>query len=276
MERLQYLVDELQETLSLKTFAKFETPSDLHYLAEKWPWETKEEVEIIHLICESDLCSQATALMLFWLAQPKDYTAYKFGSKAPYANDIFEIIQLILKRFEAGEYKHYDIHYDPRGDMPSDDIKIDERMKIAVSGEETWYDEEYISKTSVYVPSELESEIRCCTDKDYLNMFANGLSHFRVRDIQNVGALIVQNPICDRGTALLLYWRLLGFYFKHGLSPGETEAQIPLVKQIHENFLAGVYGEGLAYDPLTDKENAKLLGKQKTEWEIPEYMKQTV
>jgi hypothetical protein len=179
-----------------------------------------------------------------------------------------------MKRFNMDEYQHYNINYDPCDDMPSEIIEIDERMKLAVSGDETWYDDEYIKVVSWYTPGELESEIKCCTDRDYLNMMANGLSCFR--DGASVSELIIQNTYCDKGTALLLYWRLLSFYFERGFFPKEAEAEIPILNKLRDSILSGAFTNGIAYAPLKDKANAKLLKKQKAKWVIPEYMKQSV
>ena len=273
MDELLKLAEELQDTLSKETFNKFTSSADLHYLAQNWSWETKEEIQILRWICESECCSQATAFMIFWFSQPHDYMKYKLGAKVQYDNGIFEIIQIVLKSFEQGVYQHHGIHYDPCNDMPNENIEIDERMKKAVQGEETWYDEDYIKKIAWYVPSELESEIKRA-NMDYLNMIANGLLHFR--DAANTAGLIIQNPNCDIGTALLLYWRLLLFYFMRGFSPIQTEERNQVVRQLREKLLSDNFSDGICYDPLNDKENDTLLGKQKKEWEIPKYMKQAV
>lgn len=274
MIQVQKRIEELADKLDRETFEKFTTPEELHYLAQNWPWETTEEIQIIRWICESDLCSQATALMLFWYAQPQDYTCYKLGAKIPYSNDIFALIQLILFRFEKEAYHLYAIHYDPHHDMPTEKVEIDRKMKKAICGETTWYEEDYIKEISWYTPSELEREIRCCTDRHYLHMAANGLLQFR--DADHAARLIMENPHCDKGTALLLYWRLLLFYSMRGFSPSETEETFAVVQQIHEKLLSDSFSEGIAYAPLKDKENAKLLGKQKNKWEIPQRMKQGV
>ena len=273
MADLKTLVEELEETLSKDSFTKFTSPAELHYLAQNWPWETREEIQILHWICESDICSKATALMVFWLAQPQDYTCYKFGTKVPYDDGTFTLIQIILNRFEQGDYQHYGIHYDPHANMPDENYEINEQMKEAVTGEETWYDEDYIKKIAWYVPDELQSEIRRA-DKDYLNMMANGLYHFR--DAADVAELIIQNPHCDKGTALLLYWRLLAFCANRGFSPIEAEEKYPVLRELHEKLLSEQFCNGIAYEPLKDKENDKLLGKRKDKWTIPEYMKQAV
>lgn len=268
------LIGELQEALDKKTFEKFNTPDSLHYLAQNWPWETKEEIEIVKWICQSDFCSLATAIMIFWLARPQDYTRYKLGSKIPYDDGVFEIIQLILDNIQKGKYSHYGINYDPRNDMPQEQPKIDERMKAPINGEDAWYDDDYIRKISWYTPGELKTEIKSCSDNIYLNMMANGLDNFKY--VSALSELIIGHPLCDKGTALLLYWRLLKFYYEGGFLPVEAEERIPVIKSIHEKLVDEFFNNGFEYTPLKDKENFGLLGILKKKWEIPEYMKLSV
>jgi hypothetical protein len=275
MEYVKVLIEELEDTWSRDAFEKFSSPEELHCLAQYLSWETKEEMQTLQWICESNICSQATALMLFWLAQPQDFTSYKFGAKVPHDDGAFVLIQTILDRFGKGSYQHYGINYDPHDIMAVEEYEVDEQMKKAVIGEETWYDEDYIKKIAWYTPSELESEIIRCEDRDYLNMIANGLCRFM--DGATVAELIIQNPNCDTGTALLLYWRLLQFYvINRNLSIKETEKEHPILNQLREKILAAKFINGIAYEPLKDSENDRLLGKVKSKWKIPEYMKQAV
>jgi len=263
---------ELEETLSKESFDKFTTSESLHYLAQNWSWETREELQIIRWISESNLCSQATALMIFWLAQPEDYTKYKLGAKVPYDNGVFAIIKTILNRFEKDDYQNCSIYYDPQDNMPRG-IEIDEKMKLAVLGEETWYDDDYVKKISGYVISELSYEIRNCKDNNYLNMIANGLLHF-FNHADKIGEWIVENPYCDRGTALLLYWRLLSYFQRRGFSPQETKSEVLIVQQLHDKLISDFFPTSIGYSPTGDKQNDILLGKQKRKWEIPAFMKQ--
>jgi len=103
-------------------------------------------------------------------------------------------------------------------------------MKTAVLGEDTWYDDDYVKKISCYVVSELESEIRTCNDNNYLNMMANGLLYFQHG--AKVEEWIVENPCCDKGTALLLYWRLLAYFQRRGFSPQEAQESVQIIQQL--------------------------------------------
>lgn len=118
----------LLETKTLSLFDNFKTPQELHYLAKKIKWETHEEIELVFLICQSHICSQATALMLFWRAQPLNFTKYKLDSKMTYFSNtwaaiIFEIIQYIMRRFTDDGYQHFGISYDPKAYVLLEDAK---------------------------------------------------------------------------------------------------------------------------------------------------------
>lgn len=268
MKRLQELKEELEETLDRRVFEKFDTPEALHYLAQNWSWETEEGVQVIRWICESRNCSKATALLIFWLAQPQDYTAYRFGSKVPFDNGVFAIVQMIIRRYTGNEYQHYGIHYDPAAAMPDEDITIDDRFKAAVEGEETWYDEDYIKSLYWYVPSELKGEIFRCGNIDYLQMFADGLNEFKSPEY--VAELVMHHPLCDKGIALLLYWRLLLHYYTVCFTPPKAMMTFNVLQELGDKIVAGALPVKIAYAPLSDEKNKKLLGQEKQAWKIPD------
>ncbi len=250
---------------------KFNTPLLLHFLADNWNWDN--DITIIRLISESPICSKATALMIFWLAQPYEYTQYTLGSKVPYDNGEFKIIETILNRFKTDEYLETSISYNPKNDMLRDgSFEIDDKMKIAVDGVDTWVHDEYIKKISSYAISELEREIRNCKDIDYLNMIADGLLYFD--DACKVGKWITDNPLSNKGTALLLYWRLLLYFQKRGFMPQESMKRFQIVQEVYDKLISNCFPIGIKYSPLNDPKNKSLLKKPKTKWSIPEFMKQ--
>jgi len=57
--------------------------------------------------------------MIFWLAQPQDYTQYKFGTTVPYDGGVWAIIQTILNRLKNDDYQQCSIHYNPQEDIPT-------------------------------------------------------------------------------------------------------------------------------------------------------------
>lgn len=279
MTRLQEFVYDLFETPDKQNFEKFKTPEEIHFLAQNWTWETDEEVRIFKWIAESDLCSQATALLIFWGARADDFTCYKLGTAPQYGADIFDIIQIILRRFSGAEYEHFGIRFDPAPLVPDENIAIKAEMKKSVSGEETWYDEKYIEEVYSFFPNELANEIARCDDPDYLNMFARGFglhSFFYADTAEKTALWIMDHPLCDMGTALLLYWRLLRYFFHCGFLPEEAEDRFPVIRSLLDKLMEKAFPDRIEYDPLTDEENMALLGKTKKEWEIPDFMKRPV
>ena len=285
MENAQNLFNELEDKIVNKELLntdllmskelqdKFNTPELLHFLADNWNWDN--DLTIIRLISESPICSKATALMIFWLAQPCDYTQYKLGSKLTNDDCVFTIIETILNRFKKDDYLETSITYNPKNDMPSDaTFEIDDKMKIEVDGVDTWVHDEYIRKISSFAISELEREIKNCKDIDYLNMIADGLLYFN--DGEKVGKWIIDNPICDKGTALLLYWRLLLYFQKRGFAPQESMKRFQIVQEVYDKLIADFFPIGIKYSPLTDPENNSLLKKPLAKWIIPEFMKQPI
>ena len=285
MDAKQNLFDELEDKIvngellntdllmSKELQDKFNTPELLHFLADNWNWDN--DIAIIRLISESPICSKATALMIFWLAQPCDYTQYKLRSKQSNDDDVFEIIQTILNRFKTDDYLETSITYNPQNDMPKDgSFEVDDKMKIAVDGVDTWVHDEYVKKISSYATSELEREIKNCKDIDYLNMIADGLLYFN--DAYNAVKWIIDNPLCDKGTALLLYWRLLLYFQKRGFSQQESMNKFDIVKEVYHKLITDFFKIGIKYSPLIDPQNSNLLKKPLAKWTIPEFMKRSI
>src|ERR1700712_2194701 len=106
-----------ENELDRTKFEQLSSPYELHYLADNHNWD--DGIKLLQWIAESNACSEATALQLFWLSQPKDYQNYKLTetTKGDYIgdeNDIFQLIKTILTNFEKGFYnKNTEIHFDP-------------------------------------------------------------------------------------------------------------------------------------------------------------------
>ena len=237
MDLKEVLLEELESNVSKDIFEKFKSPEALHFLAEHWSWESEEDIQVFWWICNSVHCSKATALLIYWRAQPEDYVHYKLGTKIQsHNNQIFAMIQYIMQRYAANDYKSFDLHYDPHEDLPMmEEIAINKFFLKATNGEESWYDKAYIKSLYGCVPDEIESEINNCNDADYLHMFAEGLKEFQHAEI--VAEQVMIHPLCDRGTALLLYWRLLIYYFERGFSPFEAHKKLVLVSNLRQLFV---------------------------------------
>jgi hypothetical protein len=237
-------------------FDTLKTPEELHYLADHWDWE--DGVDVLQWIVESPLCSEATALMIFWQAQPNDFTEYSWKAKKLPDGDIemFNLIRTIVDKFECGFYAKTSITYDPICDMP-DEIIIPEIMYQATTGEETYfyYDEKEIRS---WFGEYLDNKIaRCDTALDLFNIAA----FLRYSNIENYEK-ILKHPLCDKGVALLIFWRL------HTYCNMYCNEELP--KEIIEKMQTNQYQEVLYYDPNKDTE---ISINKKQKWTIPAKLK---
>ena len=268
-ERKQFIDDNFYEGLDENELnrAKFElltSPYELQYLAENHNWDGG--IKILHWIAESNICSEATALELFWLSQPKEFQKYKLTEniEEDYVgdeNEIFQLIKKILNNFENGFYKKTNIHFDPTIHIETEQ-QIPDFMKQATSGEETYI---YLEKSEVdnWFGEILENKIkRCDTTIELYN-----IASFVKYQLDKRDELILKHPLCDKGIALMLFWRLKT-YRNIWLETSSLETEI--VNKIRNNE----YPEILAYNPKLDKEIK--MSEPKPKWKIPEIMKQPI
>jgi hypothetical protein len=90
---------------------------------------------------------------------------------------------------------------------------------------------------------------------------------------------IIESPLCDKGTALLIFWRAQPDFYTQFSSVEEAdyEAEVyRLVRAIMGKWEAGFYQTSLiAYDPTGDPMAADIASRHpKEKWSIPAYLKQ--
>ncbi len=89
---------------------------------------------------------------------------------------------------------------------------------------------------------------------------------------------IISNPKCDKGTALMIFWRAEPDYYTR--YQDETDAdhdaeEFRFVKKIIHNFETGFYKrEQIHYDPSADGHDVDYIDKN-AKWEIPDLMKKS-
>jgi hypothetical protein len=87
-------------------------------------------------------------------------------------------------------------------------------------------------------------------DSEELHLFAH---HFNMGT--GVGELwkVVRHPLCDRGTLLLVYWRLSpGFFYSREAAPGKNPAeddQRALMAEAERRYLSGEGASAIRFDP---------------------------
>ena len=237
--------------MPIEEFQKFTTPYELHEIAcrscsfelEKW-------------IVESALCSEATALMIFWRMNPAEFLNYSWKKK--FDDEIhFDIVRIIIKNFEKGFYQKTDIKYDP-SDAISKEEFIPEVLLQACNGEEPYI---YIDAKEVHswFGDYLESKIHRCETTMELYNIAVSLKH---REI-SVYEKVIDHPMCDKAIALIVYW-LLDKYSVSALYAQEGLSFNPILKKIVKRLQNNEYQEILEYDPNKYVKPIK--------WKIPEFM----
>lgn len=96
-----------------RDFAKLKSSEALHSLAGHFNWDGG--VRVMHWVVESKLCDKATAMMIYWLANPGHFYSDRYSSHQDLATDeTFQLIKKIEENVRRGFYKKENIFYDPQ------------------------------------------------------------------------------------------------------------------------------------------------------------------
>lgn len=113
-------------------------PEELHHFGERWNWGAGT-LEYLWPVVRNPACQRATALLLFWSAQPEDYRRYASLDEVPDAErDVYRFIKHIEKEFLADRFARGLIEYSPaehwgfQDPSPSDGWAIPQIMYEAV------------------------------------------------------------------------------------------------------------------------------------------------
>ena len=99
-------------------FDSITDPAELHYIADIYNWD--DGTILLNWIVDSPICDEATAKMIFWRAQPQDYTAMKIDENH-WAFEDYQLLRKIILNFENGKYQAGKIEYDPDKDEVASD-----------------------------------------------------------------------------------------------------------------------------------------------------------
>lgn len=237
--------------LTFYDFQKFSTPYQLHDIAGRCLFEIQQ------WIVESNLCSEATALMIFWNACPTDFLNYSWNKKTGNDIDVFNIIRTVINNFEKGFYLKTDISYNPSEVILKTNF-IPEVVLQASKGEDPYI---YIDKKEIhswfgdYLDNKIE---RCDTTIELYNIAVS----LKNRDIA-VYEKILEHPLCDKAIALIIYW-LLDKYSNYSLYAEDWPVIKPILEKIVYKLLNNEYEEVLTYDPNKEVKPIK--------WRIPDCM----
>lgn len=250
--------------LDKQKFDLLATPYELQYLVDQHNWD--DGIMLMQWVAESNICSVATALQLFWFIQPEDFQSYKLteelkGNYQEYENAVFSLLKTIYRNFQNNFYLKTDIHFDP-ADHILKERRIPDFMKKVTNGEEpyVYYEEKEVNS---WFGEYLQNRIaQCATAIELYN-----IAYFIKYDRDNRAELILKHPLCDKGIALMIFWRLKTY---SSLWFSTNTILDEIIRKIQHNE----YQEVLMYDPAKDPDIK--MKDPKPKWTIPESMKQKV
>ncbi|MDV3752135.1 DUF4274 domain-containing protein [Elizabethkingia anophelis] len=248
-----------QSELDESIFRELKTTEELHYLATHHNWDNG--VKVLQWIVESPICSEATALELFWLAQPQDFQQCELNItlQDEYLNEVFTLLKTILKNYPDSFYQKTSRRFDP-APFYENGLTVPDWIFQKTSGEDTY----------IYYE---EDEIEGWFDADWKSNIQRAESTIELFNIAwfldepEQAALILEHPLCDTGIAVLVFWRL----YNECAVYTETNGKL---KEIIHNILDDTYPEVLSYDPKMDEKVD--YKKKKIAWEIPEIFRETI
>lgn len=245
--------------LEKSKFQELNTSEELHYLSTYWNWDNG--VQVLQWIIESPLCSEATALEIFWLAQPQDLQCYKLDMilNDTSKNDMFNLIKIILKNYPNNFYQKTTINFDPES-YCKNEFSIPDWIYEKTIGKESYiyYEEEDIED---WFDVDWENNIK--SSKSAIELF--NIAYFM--DEPEQADFILQHSFCDKGIAVLVFWRL---YNECSIYTATNKK----LKTIINDVLNNIYPEVLSYDPQMDEK--VIYKKKKIAWKIPEIFRKPI
>lgn len=261
IEKKQFIDDNFYEglldnELDREKFEALITPEELHYLVDNHNWDNS--VKVLRWVAETRVCSEATAMQLFWFAQPQEFQIYKLDKKLEddYRDDVFMLIKTVHQNYQNDFYKKTNIHFDPLIHLDNKS-KIPSFMKKITNGEIPYV---YLDEIEVdnWFGEYLENKITNC--KTAIELY--NIAYF-VKEPDRA-KLILKHYLCDKGIALMLFWRLNNYV--NLWYEAET-----IMEEIIQKIEKNRYNEVIAYDPITDKCNK--IKEPKAKWIISKSMK---
>ncbi|MEM7297691.1 MAG: DUF4274 domain-containing protein [Bacteroidota bacterium] len=121
-------------------FNQITNPAELHFIADLYNWD--DGTEVLEWIVDSDLCDEGTAKLIFWRAEPQDFTSCESVVDVGFmGEDVYKLLRKIIRNFEDGIYKKATIAYDPAMDVdlnyknPKEKWAIPEYLKQPTKGQ---------------------------------------------------------------------------------------------------------------------------------------------
>jgi hypothetical protein len=104
--------------------SRYPAPDDWHRLALYGNWDFVDAAVWREIVTRPE-CDRATALLIFWKAQPDYFVAFPDRMAVPDINrDGYDLVHLIRKRWGEGKYPRANVAFDPEVDVPPVDLSM--------------------------------------------------------------------------------------------------------------------------------------------------------
>ena len=258
-----------RDDYTFEQFSQLQSSAELHYLMQQHNWDGDNR--LLQWLADSPLCSAATALEMFWLAQPQDYQCYPLGRVLPDEDEQanFQLIQTLMTRYVQGFYAEGKWHFDPAAFWQQDTLDIPDSLYQPSLGETPYVYWEAEEVAGLFGEA-FEHALRRSEHMDVYNLA------LLLRDYQFEEAFwpLLNHPLCERGMAQMLFWRLYSSRF-----PFSQQARRAYCNEFIHRWQAGDWAKAaIAYDPAQDEAVTlpQAQAARAVVWEIPAIMKQAV
>ena len=277
MEEVDTVVSEQTHRIERQIeWLKTATPEDWHRVAISFDPASDEPMDALQWIVSQPECDKATALTIFWRAQPQSILSVIAGGRAfDDRLNRLSTVQVIARRFDAEGYGRSHIAFDPGPYLPgiydemfgladqldSSPFPLCEDMKLPIAGKTIAIDREFAKR---YPPEFHNESIRVhyltALQLEHLEQGTPDdwhviASNWNWDDELDVLYWIVRQRECDKATALTIFWmgEPTGYDYETeqeemGASPYSVA---PMLRYISERFNTSGYPRSeIAFDYL--------------------------
>ncbi|WBU90809.1 DUF4274 domain-containing protein [Cellulophaga omnivescoria] len=94
--------DNYEFTPDFEIFKKLNS-TDQYFLAENYNWD--DGIEVLNWIINSPKCDKGTATLIFWRAEPRDYTEFNAENVGESEKEVFDLLQNIISKIKSRVFK---------------------------------------------------------------------------------------------------------------------------------------------------------------------------
>ena len=116
LARIDFLLYECDDDQTFaQTLLRIESSAELHALAQQINWDGG--FDELHAVLKHPLCDRGTALMIYWLGEPKYFAEFTSDDDVPDVNrPLKEFLDYVEDQLMTEQFKSNTICFDPMAD----------------------------------------------------------------------------------------------------------------------------------------------------------------